>query len=60
MLHVYLFTTQQRIADDVNGGLSREELFHARRQIRFVDQGLSSICNQYNVAITGWSISQLH
>jgi hypothetical protein len=52
MLHAYRFATQQGVADDVNGGLSRIELFHARCKIIFVEQRLPAIRNQHNVAIT--------
>jgi hypothetical protein len=33
MQHAYRFATQRVVADDVNGGLSRIELFHARCKI---------------------------
>jgi hypothetical protein len=56
---MYHFTSQQRIADYMNGRFGREELLHRLRQICFFDRGVSTIRDQYDMAIAGWSIFQL-
>jgi hypothetical protein len=52
MLHIYRFTTKQRIADYVNGRLRRIELSHRLDQICLIDRKLSAPQNDMAISFS--------